>query len=157
VGKVRGGASDVFLYIDDVVAAGQGTAVMKQEGRQFVPRVLAVQKGTRVEFPNLDTVFHNVFSVTPDTSFDLGSYGEGETKTATLMHPGVVNVYCNIHSKMAGYILVVPSNLYVRVGQDGFFRLPNVPSGKHRLVAWAPNAKPVVRNVDVADDGVVTS
>src|SRR5262245_50132606 len=157
VGKVRGGAGNVFLYIEDVVAASQGSAVMKQEGKQFVPRVLAVQKGTRVEFPNLDTVFHNVFSVTPDTSFDLGSYHQGETRAVTLTHPGVVNVYCNMHSKMTGYILVVQSSLYVRAGQDGFFRLPNVPTGKHRLVAWAPNAKPVVSEVVVADDRVVTS
>jgi hypothetical protein len=58
---------------------------------------------------------------------------------------------------MVGYILVVPSSLFVRAGQDGFYRLPNVPAGKHRLVAWAPNARPVVSEVEVADDEVVTS
>jgi plastocyanin len=156
VGKVRGGAGDVFVYVEDVVVATQGSAAMKQEGKQFVPRVMAVQKGTRVEFPNRDAVFHNVFSVTPESSFDLGSYRQGETKGVAMTRPGVVNVYCNMHPQMVGYILVVPSSLYVRAGQDGFYRLPNVPSGKHRLVAWAPNAKPVVSEVDVADDEVVT-
>jgi plastocyanin len=157
VGKVKGGAGDVFVYVEDVVATTQGSAVMKQEGKQFIPRVMAVQKGTRVEFPNRDAVFHNVFSVTPEASFDLGSYRQGETKGVTMARPGVVNVYCNMHPQMVGYILVVPSSLYARAGQDGFYRLPNVPPGRHRLVAWAPNAKPVVSDVDVVDDEVVTS
>ncbi|HMG11616.1 MAG TPA: hypothetical protein VK571_00440, partial [Gemmatimonadaceae bacterium] len=117
----------------------------------------AVQKGTKVELPNRDAVFHNVFSVTPEASFDLGSYRQGETKGVAMTRPGVVNVYCNMHPQMVGYVLVVPSSLFVRAGQDGFYRLPNVPSGKHRIVAWAPNAKPVVSEVQVADDEVVTA
>jgi hypothetical protein len=60
-------------------------------------------------------------------------------------------VYCNMHPQMVGYILVTPSSLVVRAGQDGFFRLANVPVGHHRLVAWAPNAKPVVSEIDVAE------
>jgi plastocyanin len=156
VGKVKGGTGDVYVYVEDIVAPTSGSAQMKQEGKQFVPRVLAVQKGTKVEFPNRDAVFHNVFSVSPENTFDLGSYRQGETKGVTMARPGVVNVYCNMHPQMVGYILVVPSSLYVRAGADGFYRLPNVPSGKHRIVAWAPNAKPVVSEVEVPDDEVVT-
>jgi plastocyanin len=156
VGKVKGGGGDVFVYIADVVASGGGAATMKQEGKQFAPRVLAVQKGTRVEFPNLDAVFHNVFSVTPDNSFDLGSYRQGESKSVTMTKPGVVSVYCNMHPQMVGHILVVPNGFYTRAGADGFYRLANVPSGKHKLVAWAPNAKPVAMDVEVVEDEVTT-
>jgi plastocyanin len=157
VGKVKGGGGgDTFVYIEDVSASGTGTASMRQEGKQFVPQVMVVQRGTKVDFPNRDAVFHNVFSVTPDSSFDLGSYRQGETKGVTLTKPGVVNVYCNMHPQMVGYILVAPSNLYARAGADGFYRLTGVPSGKHRLVAWAPNAKPVVSEIEVADDEVLT-
>ncbi len=157
VGKVKGGGGDAYVYIEDVVATGHGAASMKQQGKQFVPQVLVVQKGTRVEFPNLDAVFHNVFSVTPDSSFDLGSYRQGESKSVTMTRPGVVNVYCNMHSQMQGYILVVPGSLYAHVGQDGFYRLANVPAGKHRLVTWAPNARPVAVNIEVAENAVVTA
>jgi len=156
VGKVKGGSGDVYVYIADIVASGGGSATMKQEGKQFVPRVLAVQKGTRVEFPNLDAVFHNVFSVTPDNSFDLGSYRQGESKSVTMTKPGVVSVYCNMHPQMVGHILVLPNNLYTRAGADGFYRLANVPAGKHKLVAWAPNAKPVNMDVEVVEDEVTT-
>lgn len=156
VGKVKGGGGDTYVYIADIVASAQGTATMKQEGKQFVPRVMAVQKGTRVEFPNLDAVFHNVFSVTPDNSFDLGSYRQGESKSVTMTKPGVVSVYCNMHPQMVGYILVTPSGYYTRAGGDGFYRLANVPAGKHKVVAWAPNSKPVAMEVEIVEDEVTT-
>ena len=155
VGKVTG-VGDAIIYIEDIVANKSGSAAMKQEGKQFVPNVLVVQKGTTVSFPNMDAIFHNVFSVTPDHSFDLGSYPQGDSKSVTMSKPGVVSVYCNMHPQMVGYILVVPNGNYVRAGKDGFFRLTNVPAGKHRIVAWAPNAKPVGADAEVSDSGVVT-
>jgi hypothetical protein len=129
---------------------------MKQENKQFLPQVLVVQKGTTVQFPNMDAVFHNVFSVTPDNSFDLGNYRQGESKGVTMTKPGVVSVYCNMHPQMVGHILVVPNGNFVRAGKDGFFRLSNVPAGKHRIVAWAPDAKPVGSDVEVSEAEPVT-
>jgi len=155
VGKVTG-AADAVVYIDDIVVPSRGTATMKQEGKQFLPAVLIVQKGTTVQFPNLDAFFHNVFSVTPDNSFDLGSYRQGETKAVTMSKPGVVNVYCNMHPQMVGHILVVPNGNYVHAGKDGFFRLSNVPTGHHRIVAWAPDSKPVIAEADVNETEPVT-
>ncbi len=155
VGKVTG-APDAVVYIDDIVVPTRGTATMKQEGKQFQPAVLIVQKGTTVQFPNLDAFFHNVFSVTPDNSFDLGSYRQGETKGITMSKPGVVNVYCNMHPQMVGHILVVPNGNYVHAGKDGFFRLSNVPTGHHRIVAWAPDSKPTVAEADVNETEAVT-
>lgn len=155
VGKVTG-VSGAIIYVEDIVETGRGTATMKQEGKQFLPEVLVVQKGTTVQFPNMDAFFHNVFSVTPDHSFDLGSYRQGESKSVTMSKPGVVSVYCNMHPQMVGHILVTPNGNYVRAGKDGFFRLTNVPAGKHRVVAWAPNAKPVAADAEVTEAGVVT-
>lgn len=155
VGKVTG-ASDAVLYVEDIVSTARGTAEMKQEGKQFIPKVLVVQKGTKVEFPNRDAIFHNVFSVSPDNTFDLGSYRQGESKGVTMSRAGVVTVYCNMHPQMVGHVLVVPNGNYVRAGRDGFFRLPNIPAGNRRIVAWAPNAKPVSVQANVTDGEVVT-
>jgi plastocyanin len=155
VGKVEG-ASDAIVYVEDIVAPVKGSASMKQEGKQFVPQVLVVTKGTSVAFPNGDAIFHNVFSVTPEHSFDLGSYRQGESKAVTMAKAGVVTVYCNMHPQMVGHILVTPNSNYVRAGKDGFFRLTNVPAGNHRVVAWAPNAKPTVVQANVTEGEVVT-
>jgi plastocyanin len=155
VGKVTG-APDAIVYVEDIVATARGTAVMKQENKQFLPRVLVVQKGTTVQFPNMDALFHNVFSVTPESSFDLGSYRQGESKGVTMSKPGVVSVYCNMHPQMVGYVLVVPNGNYAHAGKDGFFRLQNIPAGRHRIVAWAPDAKPVVTEAEVSETEPVT-
>ena len=155
VGKVTG-APDAVVYVEDIVVAARGSATMNQQNKQFVPSVLVVQKGTTVQFPNMDAIFHNVFSVTPDNSFDLGSYRQGETKSVTMTKPGVVSVYCNMHPQMVGHILVVPNGNYVRAGKDGFFRLSNVPAGHHRIVAWAPDTRPVVAEAEVSETEAVT-
>jgi plastocyanin len=155
VGKVTG-AADAVIWVDDISVATRGSAEMKQENKQFAPAVLVVQKGTTVQFPNLDAIFHNVFSVSPDHAFDLGNYRQGESKGVAMTKPGVVSVYCNMHPQMVGHILVVPNGNFVRAGKDGFFRLPNVPVGRHRIVAWAPNAKPVATETDVSETEPVT-
>jgi plastocyanin len=151
VGKIKG-APNAHIYIEGTAPIVKGsTALMKQEGKQFVPQVLVVQKGTKVDFPNRDAIFHNVFSVTPDNSFDLGSYRQGESRSVNMLRPGVVSVYCNMHPQMVGHILVVPNQHFAAAGKDGFFRIPNVPVGKHKLVAWAPNSKPVTSEIEVTE------
>jgi plastocyanin len=155
VGKVTG-AADAVVYVEDIVVGTRGSAAMNQQNKQFTPSVLVVQKGTTVQFPNQDAIFHNVFSVTPDNSFDLGSYRQGETKGVMMSKPGVVSVYCNMHPQMVGHILVVPNGNYVRAGKDGFFRLSNVPAGHHRIVAWAPDARPAVAEAEVSETEPVT-
>jgi plastocyanin len=156
VGKIANGA-DAIVYVETVSAPVHGvTATMKQQGKAFIPSTLVVTAGTKVEFPNLDAIFHNVFSVTPDYSFDLGSYRQGESKSVTMTKTGVVTVYCNMHPQMVGHILVVPNANYVRAGKDGFFRLTNVPAGEHRIVAWVPNAKAVSVETNVVENEVAT-
>jgi plastocyanin len=156
VGKIANGG-DAIVYVETVNAPVKGaTASMKQEGKAFLPSTLVVTKGTKVEFPNRDAIFHNVFSVTPDISFDLGSYRQGESKSVTMSKPGVVTVYCNMHPQMVGHILVVPNGNYVRAGKDGFFRLTNVPTGQHRIVAWVPNSKAVSVAANVVENEVAT-
>jgi plastocyanin len=123
---------------------------IKQEGRQFNPRVAVVQTGTSLMFPNVDSVYHNVFSNSPRNSFDLGTYQAGEkARSVTVTGPGVVEIYCNIHQKMSAKVLVVPSVLYTKVRADGTFRIENVPPGVRRVVAWSPEAKPETQKVAV--------
>ena len=154
-GKVAvtgGGAEDIYVYVDNM--RGPSTShkgiEIKQEGRQFNPRVAVVQTGTNVVFPNLDAVYHNVFSNSPRNTFDLGTYQAGDKpRSITVNGPGVVDVYCNLHQKMSAKILVVPNALYTKVHADGTFRLDNVPAGARRLVAWSPDTRPAAQRVEV--------
>jgi len=155
--EARNGAlKDAYVYVDMAKgSSGRGhTLEIKQKDKQFSPQTAVVLKGTNVVFPNMDTVFHNVFSTSGRNSFDLGSYRSGDTpRSVVLTTPGVVEVFCNIHSRMNANILVVPGPLYAKVGADGSYRIENVPIGARRVVAWSPNAKPAQQKIDVGANG----
>jgi len=158
--NVKGGkSSDVFVYVEDVRAPlARGTFEIQQKDKQFQPRVAVVQRGMTLVFPNYDAVFHNVFSVSPGNSFDLGTYQAGDpAKSAVMTTPGVVDIFCNLHSRMTASVLVVPNSLYAKVGADGKFRIENVPVGTHRLVAWTPNGAPAMQQVEVGTGGAEAS
>jgi plastocyanin len=162
-GKVSfpgGTLKDVYVYVENVKGApARGkTAEVAQRDKQFVPEVLVVQRGTRVSFPNYDSVFHNVFSPSTPHPFDLGSYRVGEpAKSVDLTSPGVVEVFCNVHARMHSNLLVVPNALYARVGADGTFELPGVPVGARKVVAWSPRSKPLHETVELGAQGAEVS
>jgi plastocyanin len=151
--SVTGGSADeVYVYVENVKmpVKNHKTFEIRQEGRQFHPRVAVVQTGTNLVFPNMDAVYHNVFSNSPRNSFDLGTYQSGDkARSVVVTGPGVVDIYCNLHQKMSAKVLVVPSVLFTRVHPDGTFRIENVPSGMRRIVAWSPEARPETQRVAV--------
>jgi plastocyanin len=151
-----GDLSDVYVFVDNVRGAPVRNRVVeiKQENKQFSPRLAVVQTGTQVVFPNLDTVYHNVFSTSPRNAFDLGSYRAGDKPRSVIMTaPGLVEIYCNVHQKMNANVMVVPNNLYAKVRADGSFRIDNVPIGARRLVAWSPNTRPANQKIEVTPEG----
>jgi len=154
-----GGGGHEYVYIDGLRSSAKGhTVEIKQRDKQFAPRVVVVPLGTKLVFPNQDTVIHNVFSTASGNSFDLGSVKGGETSPpVVLLKPGPVEIFCNIHSKMRADVLVVPNNHWTRVAADGSFSLSGVPVGNRRIVLWSPTLKPVSQQVDVtAKGGTVT-
>jgi plastocyanin len=158
-GKVRTSGQplgEAYVYLDGARSTptrGQ-TVEIKQKDKQFAPRVAVVPLGTRVVFPNQDTVIHNVFSAAAGNSFDLGSIKGGETSSpVTLLKPGPVEVFCNIHAKMRSDILVVPNGHWTRVAADGSFSLSGIPVGTRKLVLWSPATKPMSQQVEVTAKG----
>ena len=113
---------------------------LRQEGQQFVPRLLVVPVGSTVSFPNADPVFHNVFSLSGAKKFDLGYYPAGQTRAVTFNEPGIVQVYCHLHPNMYAAIVVTPNRWYAQPGEDGKFALHDVPPGTYTLVTWHMNA-----------------
>jgi plastocyanin len=111
-------------------------AVMDQRRRTFLPHVLVVQLGTRVDFPNHDCVFHNVFTTRDGKPFDLGLYPVGTTKQVTLRQPGMVRLFCNIHSNMSAFIWVVENGYFAVTDREGRFRIAGVPAGARVVRVW---------------------
>jgi len=147
--------ADVVVYVLGFKEPATNTvALIKQQGRRFVPDLLVITAGDRVAFPNNDPFLHNVFSQSPARKFDLGSFRRGELKEKEFPDPGVVDVYCNIHPEMAATILVVPNRRHARAAPDGRFTLEGVPPGTWTVFAYARRAlKPVSAKVTVTAGG----
>jgi plastocyanin len=130
-------------------------ARMDQRGEAFVPRVLAIVAGTTVDFPNSDVTFHNVFSLSKARTFDLGRYPAGRSKAVRFDQPGIVRVFCDIHSHMSAYILVFAHRYFAVTDDDGRYRIEDVPPGSYTVVAWTDTASSQSRTVVVSGGGAV--
>lgn len=116
----------------------QPTKQVAQKDLAFLPSLLPVQVGTRVEFPNLDDTYHNIFSYSPTKRFDLGRYRPEEKPIPSEVFdvPGLVTLRCDIHEHMRGLILVLNTPYFVITDTQGRFRLSGLPSGRYTLKAW---------------------
>ena len=109
-----------------------------------------------VDFPNMDPIFHNVFSVSPTRRFDLGKYPRGHSKQVAFPREGLVKVYCDIHSSMEAFVLVVPTQCFTRADENGNFALPDLPEGIYTFRFWHPEFDEQERRVSVPATGDVT-
>jgi plastocyanin len=132
--------------------------VMDQSNKTFVPRVLPVTLGSKVDFRNKDAIFHNVFSLSRPNEFDAGLYKGGQSYQKTFNTPGPVQVLCNIHSSMIGYVVVVDTPYYGQADASGAFQIKGVPPGDYILEAWHESASAVTKTkVTVGADGARVS
>jgi plastocyanin len=130
-----------------------GRAVMDQRNETFVPHVLAISTGMTVEFPNSDNFFHNVFSLSKTQRFDLGRYAAGHSRSVRFDRPGIVRVFCEIHSHMNAFILVFGHPFYALTDAEGRYRIENVPAGIYNVVAWNEGTASDPKNVTVPAGG----
>ena len=130
-------------------------AVMDQRHETFVPHVLAITTGTTVDFPNSDRIYHNVFSLSKPGRFDLGRYAAGRSKSVRFDIPGIVRVFCDIHSHMNAFIVVFSHPFFGVTDADGRYHIDHVPPGTYTLVVWNEGAITDTRSVTVPASGVV--
>jgi plastocyanin len=109
---------------------------IRQRNENFVPRVVAVTVGSAVEFPNDDPIYHNVFSLSRPRNFNLGRYPRGHSRQVQFDRPGIVKVFCDIHSHMSATVMVFNHPWFAVPAEDGRFELPGVPAGDRDITAW---------------------
>lgn len=112
-------------------------AVVRQRGATFEPRFLVVSTGQKVEMPNDDIIFHNVFSYSEPNDFDLGLYAVGQSESVEFEYPGLVRIYCSIHESMDGLIFVAPSRLLDAPDAQGRYAIRDVPPGRYHAHVWS--------------------
>ena len=152
-GKDKPDRSGVVVYIEQLpnkkFAALKKVRAMAQRDKSFAPAVVAITKGSTVDFPNEDKFFHNVFSLSEGNTFDLGLYRAGESKSVTFEKTGVVDVYCNIHPNMWAQILVLDNPFFTTAAKDGSFEIAKLPPGTYSVAAWVSGGDPVRQQVKI--------
>jgi plastocyanin len=146
--------SHVVVYLEGANLPSRViTATMEQKNRRFIPDLVVIPVGSTVSFPNLDEIFHNVFSLSKARSFDLGNYPMNKTKLVTFSKAGVVFVNCHLHPNMAAAIVVSPNQWSTKADGNGKFVLPQVPPGKYTIVAWHKTAGYFRQEITVTEKG----
>jgi len=151
---------DFVVFIDQVptntpAPPPKPLQVITQQDAVFRPHVLPVVKGTTVEWPNKDDIFHNVFSMSDAKPFDLGLYRDPEVKKVTFDKAGRVDVFCSIHSKMNCVVLVLENPWFAAADPKGHYRIEGVPAGKYRLKAWHKRVPAQTLEIVVPEQGEV--
>jgi plastocyanin len=148
------------VYLEDAPVAAfevnnQVRARMDQRNEEFRPHVLAVTAGTWVDFPNDDRTYHNVFSLSKSNAFNLGRYAVGHTRAWRFMSPGIVRVFCEIHSHMSAFILVFSHRFFAVTDDEGRYRIEAVPPGTYTLAVWneTQHGEPQRRVVTIPETG----
>jgi plastocyanin len=156
--------SGVVVWLDPagVLAASRPVPVhtrMEQRSKKFIPHILAIPVGSKVDFPNLDPIFHNAFSEFAGQVFDLGLYAPGTSRTITFTRTGIVRVFCNIHPTMSAVIVVVKHPWFAVSDASGRFVIPEVPPGEYELRIFHERAaeqtlRSLQRRVEVPPGGL---
>ncbi len=156
---VRTDPPRAIVYLEGPFAPPDTPPVARMDQRDlgFLPRLLPVRTGTRVEFPNLDPVYHNVFSFSPAKRFDLGRYraDEAEIPAVVFDQAGLVTVRCDIHEHMRAAILVLDTPHFVVTDAAGRFKLTDLPAGHYTLKAWIDSRTVRAQPVELTADGAL--
>ena len=129
---------------------------LRQEGEVFLPHVLPVARGASVDFTNGDTFYHNVFSLSRAGTFDLGRFPRGQSRDRQFTAPGLVKVFCHLHSDMSAVIMVLDHPWFTTPQDDGAFVLDHVPAGKRTIAAWHERVGEAKIGVNVPAGGETT-
>lgn len=129
---------------------------VEQRNKQFSPRLLAVPPGSTVAFPNYDSYYHNVFSLSSTSPFDLGLYKSGQSRDLKFDKVGLIRLGCNVHAKMASFIFVIDAPAYVPVEGGKEFNFKSLAPGKYRAKVWSERSAEPAESEIVIRDGVNT-
>ena len=174
--KVKGlrSPSNVLVYLTNApsvtIDLSNTKFVMDQRNLTFIPHVLPIPVGATVHFPNNDKVDHNIFSLSKAKNFNLGSYRPGESKDVLFDKPGIVELRCDVHAEMAGYIMVMKNPYWAMTDKNGWFEIPDsndlksfgivgipvLSPGKYFLKTWHEKLNSKRIPVIVKDDGDIS-
>jgi len=126
----------IVWFSGSIRSKALANAMVDQRNRSFIPHVSVVTVGTKVDFPNNDIIFHNVFTEFNSTKFDLGNYPKGTKRSQVFGQTGLAVIMCSIHPDMGAYVMVVDTPYYAITDKKGDYHISDVPSGRYGVQVW---------------------
>jgi plastocyanin len=159
-GQVSGIAGESTVYVDSIAGktfpAPTEHPLLDQRGLKFQPHITVVMVGSTVDFLNSDSVAHNVFWTSiggnKKLGHNLGTWPKGEKRSFKFDASGAIPLFCNVHSEMSAYILVVPTPYFATSDQAGNYKIENVPDGHYTVTVWHEGVKSQSKAVAVSGD-----
>lgn len=152
-------ARDTIVYIEKMDGKFDPPAqhgIMDQQNLVYTPHVLPILVSASVDFPNSDTVRHNVFSPPGSAKvFNLGTYDVGLVKTVVFDTVGEIPLLCNVHAEMAGYIVALQNPYFALTDKTGAYAIKDVPDGKYTLTTWHERLRSASQEIEVKGGAVV--
>ncbi len=152
-------AQQVVVFIVEAKknsSASSSRPKMTQNKRTFIPHVLPVLTGSSVDFPNLDKIYHAVYSDSAAKKIELPEYANGDSRTVKFDKEGIVELFCGIHTNMNAYILVLQNPFFSTADASHKYVIKNIPPGKYILRAWHPRLEAKDQEVTVPASGTLT-
>jgi plastocyanin len=153
-------------FIDVIISAHPISNVFKvdalppvkilQIGAEFVPRVVPITPGTEVQFINRDGFYHNVFSLTPGSRFNIGRKAKGIIVTRRFFNLGEVKLFCDIHAQMNATVICLDTPYFTRVSPDGRYELSGLPKGQYEIRVYHPELPQLEEIVDLEPGESIT-
>ncbi|MEX0648477.1 MAG: hypothetical protein WEA56_03440 [Balneolaceae bacterium] len=145
-GTSKAAEDSILIWLvgtDNIETASPGIPViLDQKDLKFSPSLLAVRQNSKIRIQNSDPVYHNVFSLSSTKKFDVGRRPENEYMDVTFDKPGIVDVFCDIHTNMHAVIYVMPPDVltWTKAKSGDTFYLTDIPEGTYQLKLYAPGA-----------------
>jgi len=146
-------------FIDIIISAHPLSYVLKvdtlapvkilQLNAEFVPRVVPITPGTEVQFINRDGFFHNVFSLTPGSRFNIGRKPTGIVEKRRFYNVGEIKLFCDIHAQMNATIICLDTPYFTRVNPDGHYELSGIPAGRYEIRVYHPDLPQVSEIIEI--------
>jgi plastocyanin len=142
-----GGVKDVVVRLAVGAAPKPATvpapAIIDQKDCRYIPHVVGIVAGQKVAFRNSDATMHNVHTYKGDeTVVNIAQpKGDADKVMDVPVAPGnePYRATCDVHPWMLSYVLVTDHAHFAVTGEDGSFKLDNLPLGSYKLQAWHPH------------------
>jgi plastocyanin len=147
-----GSVKNVVVYLEGAIGTPTSAKMtIDQKDMTFIPHVLPIVVGSTLDFVNNDDVMHNVFSNSVTQRFDVGMFPRGESRSVVFDKPGVVELRCNVHPTMRGFVLVLENNYFATPDERGNYQITGIPRGRYKLRAWHESLPPIETWANVDD------